>query len=87
MNITYRPDIVWVGDKTIYVYVDGIRIGWIAARQDYEWGKIYFCYNPEPKIRRASGPWSTTGNNTMTFGEVSRMEDWIRENVSISDWV
>ena len=83
MNITYRPDIVWVGDKTIYVYVDGTRIGWISARQEYEWGKIYFCYNPKPKKSPKLGSLETINNQTMTFGEVSRMETWIRENVTL----
>jgi len=73
LEFAYRPGLEWVGDKTVYVYVNGTRIGWIAARQEYEFGKINFCYKPNQKGIPKRG-------NTMIFGEVSRMEEWIREN-------
>jgi len=73
LEITYTPGLEWVGDKTVYVYVNGARIGWIAARQEYEFGKIHFCYKPKLQGIPNRG-------NTMIFGEISRMEAWIREN-------
>lgn len=51
----YSDDLYHIGKKTIYVTFNDIRVGWIAARQEYEWGKIYFCYNPRPKKTKRLG--------------------------------
>ena len=41
-EIKYKPEVEYAGEKTVYVFTNGEMIGWIAAREEYEFGKIHF---------------------------------------------
>lgn len=83
-NITYKPKDFLLGEDTVYVFYKGVKIGWIAAREEYESGKIYFCFNPKRKPNMKIGQLGTISGQTHIFNNVDEMEKWINDKLKPS---
>jgi hypothetical protein len=81
-NITYKPEDFSIGEETVYVFYNKIKIGWIAAREEYEPGKIYFCLNPKRKSNPRIKQLDSISGQTHIFDRLQEMEEWIRNKLN-----
>jgi hypothetical protein len=85
-DIEYKPKDFISGEDTVYVYFKDFKIGWIAARKEYEIGKVYFCFNPKRKPNPKFGQLDSISGQTHIFDNLTKMEDWIKNKMKQIDF-